>query len=64
MKVKKLGIEWGAAFEEAQPVQITQGEAMIVVYVSEKGELVVRTQNSGWRVTSEVGGSCRLVVEN
>ena len=64
MKVKKLGIEWGAAFEEAQPVQITQGEAMIVVYVSEKGELVVRTQNSDWRVTSEVGGSCRLVVEN
>lgn len=25
MKVQKLGIEWGAAFEEAQPVLITHG---------------------------------------
>ena len=36
MKVQKLGIEWGAAFEEAQPVRITHGDAELIVFVSER----------------------------
>ena len=63
MKVKKLGLEWGAAFEEATPVQITHGEAEIIVYVTEGGELCVQTVRAYWRLTSYNGGSdCKLII--
>lgn len=39
MIVRKMGIEWGAAFEEAQPVMVAQGGATFEFFVTEKGEL-------------------------
>lgn len=48
MKLKKLGIEWGAAFEEAQPLQITSqsGEVVLVIYEREDGKLALETFES------------------
>ena len=57
MKLKLLGLEWGAAYEEAQPVQITHGQAEVVVYVTEKGDLCVHTVRSECIVRSHSGGS-------
>lgn len=63
MKVKKLGLEWGAAFEEATPIQITQGEAEVIVYVTEGGDLCVQTVRANWRLSSHTGGSdCKLII--
>lgn len=63
MKVKKLGLEWGAAFEEATPVQITHGEAEIIVYVTEGGDLCVQTVRADWQLSSHNGGSdCKLII--
>jgi hypothetical protein len=41
MKVQKLGIEWGAAFEEARPIRISHYGREIVVFVNENHDLVV-----------------------
>lgn len=61
--IKKLGLEWGAAFEEATPVQITHGEAEILVYVTEGNDLCVQTVRADWRLTSHHGGSdCKLII--
>ena len=43
MKMKRLGIEWGAAHAVAQPVQITNDEVELVIFESERGELVITT---------------------
>ena len=50
MKIIKLGLDWGAAYEEATPIRITHGDSVIEVYVSEKHQLVV--QAVGARVTT------------
>lgn len=42
MKIVKLGLEWGAAYEEAVPIRISHGAAVLEVYVSERHELVVQ----------------------
>lgn len=42
MKVKKLGLEWGAAHEEAQPVKVSHGTQEIEIFVSEAGQLVIK----------------------
>ena len=42
MKIIKLGLDWGAAYEEATPIRITHGDSVIEVYVSENHQLVVR----------------------
>ena len=63
MKVKKLGLEWGAAFEEATPIQITHNEAEVIVYVTEGGDLCVQTVRADWQLSSHNGGSdCKLII--
>ena len=57
MKITKLGLEWGAAYEEATPVQITHGDAIVIILVSEGGDLVVQTKGGDWKITSAAGGS-------
>lgn len=39
MIVRKMGIEWGGAFEEAQPVAVAHGGATFEFFITEKGEL-------------------------
>lgn len=41
MKVKKLGIAWGAAYEEAEPIEIQHGFARVEAYSDEGGDLVL-----------------------
>lgn len=41
MKVKRLGIEWGAAHGEAQPTHLYSEDAEVLVFESDTGELVV-----------------------
>ena len=54
---------WGAAFEEATPVQITHGEAEIIVYVTEGGDLCVHTIRADWQLSSHNGGSdCKMII--
>ena len=50
MKITKLGLDWGAAYEEATPIRITHGDSVIEVYASENHRLVV--QAVGARVTA------------
>ena len=50
MKITKLGLDWGAAYEEATPIRITHGDSVIEVYVSEKHQLVVQAVSA--RVTT------------
>ena len=57
MKVIRLGIGWGAAYNEATPVQITHGDATVIIFVSEGGDLVVQTKEGDWKITSAAGGS-------
>lgn len=65
MKIKRLGLEWGAAHEEAHPVSITHGDAQVTVYVSEGGDLVIHTVRGQWVLSSFNGGSdCKLVVRS
>lgn len=45
MRVKKLGIEWGAAFEEAEAHSVQHYLASFEFYVSEKNELVIELPN-------------------
>lgn len=47
MRVKRLGIEWGAAYDVAHPILITSasgGQALI--YEAEGGDLVVEVPTS------------------
>jgi hypothetical protein len=46
MKIKRLGIEWGAAHEEAQPVKIKHGAAEFICFISENGEMVVQVPDT------------------
>ena len=63
MKIKKLGLAWGAAFEEATPIQITHDGAEVIVYVTERGDLCVHTVRSSWQLSSHNGGSyCKLLI--
>lgn len=64
MKVRKLGVEWGAAFEKAQPVRITHGDANLIVFVSEKGDLIVQTVHANWHLTSDRDGDASLTLES
>lgn len=41
MKIRKLGIEWGAAYMEAKPINISHGTAMFEAFVSEKNNIVI-----------------------
>lgn len=43
MNIKKLGIEWGAAYQEAQPIAVRTPNARLVMYEAEGGELVIET---------------------
>lgn len=62
MNVRKLGMEWGAAHAEAQPVEITHYGRRIVVYVSETHDLIVEAENP-CVVASLRGGGLLLKVE-
>lgn len=48
MKLTKLGIEWGPAFTEAQPVRITSrsGAVVAVIYEREDGNIAIETFDS------------------
>lgn len=41
MKIEALGIEWGAAYEEAQPKRISHFGREVEVFVDENHNLVV-----------------------
>ena len=41
MKVKRLGIEWGAAFEDAEPIEVSYQGAQFQSFISEGHDLVV-----------------------
>ena len=63
MKIKKLGLEWGAAFEEASPIQIIHGNVKIVVHVTESGDLCIYTVGAEWQLKSHnFGSDCKLII--
>jgi len=65
MKVTKFGIELGAAFEEAEPIEISYGFASITAFINEGGDLVITTKRGQWHIESNSGGSdIRLIIEN
>ena len=41
MRVVKLGIEWGAAYEEAQPIAIRHAGVQIIIYTKENGDIEI-----------------------
>lgn len=41
MKVQKLGLDWGAAYEEAAPVRISHVGAEITAFVNSTGGITV-----------------------
>lgn len=45
MRIVKLGKEWGAAHQEAQPVSISQGDIEVEVFVTETYELTIKSYN-------------------
>jgi len=59
MKVKKLGIEWGPAFEEASPIEVSHNDTKFEVYVNSANNLVLELptdstiiwQDDGFEVT-------------
>lgn len=63
MKLKKLGIEWGAAFEEAQPHRITaaDGETTVEVFQTETGDIAFEFTNN-FLVQHTRDGKLRVVV--
>ena len=64
MKIKRLQMEFGPAWEEAQPVRITHGDASILIYLRNGTELVVETERADWKVQSAFGGSdCKLILQ-
>ena len=64
MKIKKLGLEWGAAFEDASPIRITHNEAEVIIYITESGNLCIHTVRSFATVRSHMGGSdLEMIVE-
>lgn len=60
MKITKLGIEWGAAYEEATPIRITHGDSVIEVYVSERHQLVVQAFDARVTTFTARDGHCGL----
>lgn len=63
MKVRNLGIEWGPAFEEAQPVRVSHAGIAFTVFVSESGELVIRTEaGTCWQAGADTDGRARIVL--
>ena len=63
MKVTKLGLEWGAAFEEATPIRITHGEHCIEVFVSENHTLIVQAYHAQARSFTARDGRTGLEIE-
>lgn len=45
MKIKKLGIEWGAAFEEAQPLRLINENAVATIWQDENGAIIIQTHD-------------------
>lgn len=41
LQLKRLGIGWGAAYEEAQPTKLTLGQVEVTAFVSESYDLVL-----------------------
>jgi len=63
MKVTRLGLEWGAAFEEATPIRITHGEHCIEVFVSERHTLIVRAYYATAQIFTDREGRTGLEIE-
>jgi len=41
-KLTKKGIEWGAAYEEAQPITLTHGRTVVIeAFVAESGDYII-----------------------
>lgn len=57
MKIQKLGIEWGAAHEEAQPVLISHGDARVEIYVTEGNDLMVKIRGNGYQLAADDYGA-------
>lgn len=45
MKIKKLGIEWGAAYQDAQPISISHDGQEIIVFITERGDIQIDMYN-------------------
>lgn len=46
MKLKRLGIEWGAAFEQPIRISSNSGAVVLVIYEREDGNLALETFDS------------------
>lgn len=64
MQVKKLGIEWGAAYEEAQPIEVSNGSAKVLIFVSESGDLVIQTSGETMEVILVHGNGFEITLYN
>lgn len=42
MKVRAMGLEWGAAFEEAEPIQVSYNGAEYMSWITEGHDLVIQ----------------------
>ena len=62
MKIKKLGIEWGSAFEEAQPVELSHYGRKVLVFVDSNHDLVVQV-DSGATIHHTCEGFDILITE-
>ena len=60
MKITKLKEDWGPAWQEAQPIRITHGDACIIVFVTETGDLRIKTFRANWSVTSSADACLTL----
>ena len=41
MKIKRLGVSWGAMYEEAEPRRVIHGDVEFEFYVNSNGEIVI-----------------------
>lgn len=42
MKIRKLGLNWGPAYEEAEPVSIEHGDIKVLAFIPENGGMQIQ----------------------
>ena len=62
MKVQRLGLDWGPAYVEAEPVRITHEDIVVEIFVSERGDLVIRPVGCSAKVEATGAGGLQMTV--
>ena len=62
MKIQRLGLAWGPAYVEAEPVRITHEDIVVEIFVSARGDLVIRPVGCSAKVEATRAGVLQMTV--